>query len=344
MPARRDRTRVNLNELARALGVHPSTVSRALDPQKRHLIGEEVVRQVEEMADILGYRPDLAAASLRTKRSRLVGALVPDITNPVFSPVIGGLQEELAGGGYSLILSSVADTSQQIGLIAELAARRVDGLILATVSRQDEALTFCIERGVPVVLVNRSETRKLASSVVSDDEAGMRLAAGHLISLGHRRIGHVAGPSSLSTGFQRRIAFEKVMGEHELPVPDETIVQADAFTREAGLIAARVLLAARAKVTAVVAGNDLLALGVYAAAAELGLSCPGDLSITGHNDMPFVDLVTPPLTTIRISHRDMGRRAGQLLLAQIENPDAAIVEVVLEPALVVRGSAAPPHN
>src|SRR6185312_12933279 len=98
--------------------------------------------------------------SLRTKRSRLIGALVPDITNPVFSPIIGGLQEELAADGYSLILSNLAETSQQIELIAKLAARRVDGLVLATVSRQDEALTFCIEQGVPIVLVNRSEERR----------------------------------------------------------------------------------------------------------------------------------------------------------------------------------------
>ncbi len=343
MTAGSARKRVNLTELAKAVGVHPSTVSRALDPHKRHLIGEDVVQRVEAMADSLGYQPDLAAASLRTKRSRLVGALVPDIANPVFSPIIGGLQEELAGEGYSLILSSVADTSQQIGLIAELAARRVDGLVLATVSREDEALAFCVELGLPTVLVNRTEVRKLASSVVSDDEAGIRLAVEHLLLLGHRRVGHIAGPPSLSTGFQRRAAFEKVMGEHGLPVAKSAIAEAGSFTREEGLAAARRLLSAHPELTAVLAGNDLLALGAYAAAAEIGLSCPADLSITGHNDMPFVDLVSPALTTVRISHHDMGRRAARLLLAHIGNPKSAIVEAVLEPALVVRGSTARPR-
>ena len=337
-------TKVNLNALAKALGIHSSTVSRALDPRKRHLIGKDLVRQIEEMAGNLGYHPDVTAASLRTKRSRLVGALVPDITNPVFSPIIAGLQEELAADGYSLILSNLAETSQQIELIAKLAARRVDGLVLATVSRQDEALTFCIERGIPVVLVNRSEERGLASSVVSDDEAGIRLVVEHLIAQGHRLIGHVAGPSWLSTGFHRRAAFEKLTSEWKIPARDGYVVEAGAFSREEGLVAARFVLAVHPKPTAIVAGNDLLAIGAYAAAAEFGLLCPQDISITGHNDMPFVDLISPPLTTVRISHRDMGRAAGRLLLEKIDNVEAEIVELVLQPQLAIRGSAAPPRS
>jgi len=337
-------TKVNLNALAKALGIHSSTVSRALDPRKRHLIGKDLVRQIEEMAGNLGYHPDVTAASLRTKRSRLVGALVPDITNPVFSPIIAGLQEELAADGYSLILSNLAETSQQIELIAKLAARRVDGLVLATVSRQDEALTFCIERGIPVVLVNRSEERGLASSVVSDDEAGIRLVVEHLIAQGHRLIGHVAGPSWLSTGFHRRVAFEKVTSEWKIPARDGYVVEAGAFSREEGLVAARSVLTVHPKPTAIVAGNDLLAIGAYAAAAEFGLLCPRDISITGHNDMPFVDLISPPLTTVRISHRDMGRAAGRLLLEKIDNVEAEIVELVLQPQLAIRGSTAPPRS
>jgi LacI family transcriptional regulator len=344
MPEQIDRKKVNIAMLARALGVHPSTVSRALDPQKRHLIGEEAVQRIEEMAHSLGYRPNLAAASLRSKRSRLVGALVPDIANPVFSPIIGGLQEQLAAEGYSLILSSVTGTSLQIELIAELAARRVDGLVLATVSRHDDVLSYCIERGVPAVLVNRVEARRLVSSVVSDDEAGIRLATEHLVALGHRRIGHVAGPATLSTGYQRRLAFAKVMEESGVSLDASAIVEAGAFTREEGTKAAQRLLSACPSLSAIVAANDLLALGVYAAAAELKLECPADLSITGHNDMPFVDLVSPPLTTVRISHRDMGRKAAGLLLDHIQNPDALIVEAVLKPLLIVRGSTAAPRH
>lgn len=335
--------KVTLSDVAKALGVHPSTVSRALDPLKRQLIGEEVVRKVEEMAEKLGYQPDPVAVSLRTRKSRLIGALVPDIANPVFSPIIGGLEEELSAHGYSLIISNAPETQRQIGLIQALAARRVDGLVLATAARVDEALEFCISQEIPVVLVNRSESRELAPSVTSDDGKGMRLAVDHLRGLGHRSIGHVAGPGFLSTGHQRRLGFLEAMQAHGMPVPKEHVEEAGAFTRDEGILAARRLLARAPSLTAVAAANDLLALGVYAAARERGLACPQQLSITGHNDMPLVDLVEPPLTTVRISHHEMGRSAAHLLLEIIEHNRPADAGLVLQPILIVRNSTAVPR-
>ncbi len=132
------------------------------------------------------------------------------------------------------------------------------------------------------------------------------------------------------------------MAAHGLPVAEEAIAEAAAMTREAGLIAARQLLAAARLPSAIVAANDLLALGAYAALAERGLSCPADVSVTGHNDMPLVDLVTPPLTTVRMSHQEMGVEAARLLLRQMSDPDAPTEQIVLSPELIVRGSTARP--
>jgi LacI family transcriptional regulator len=331
-----------IKDVAREVGVHPSTVSRALDPAQRGRLGEPIVARVLEAAERLGYRADAAAASLRSGRSRLIGIIVPDIANPVFSPIISGLERTLSARGYALIVADQPpDRSEQPDILQMLVARRVDGLVLANVSLRDDAVERCLRWQVPVVLVNRAESAGRVPSVVSDDVAGMRLAVEHLVGLGHRAIVHVAGPQSLSTGSLRRRGFVEAMRAAGLRIGDRDIAEAAAFTREAGLPAARMLLARRPDATAVVAANDLLALGVYEALREQGRRCPEDVSVIGHNDMPLVDMVSPALSTIRISHREMGERTGELLLEMIGGVCAATPQIVTRPVLVARGSTAP---
>ena len=332
---------VTLRDVAKNAGVHLSTASRALDPAKRHLIADAVVSKIAAVADNLGYRRDPIAASLRTRRSKLVGVIVPDIANPVFSPIIAAITETLSAAGYSTIVADGGqDRKRQSALVGELMARRVDGLVLATVRRDDPILKECLREGLPVVLVNRADESDRVSSVVTDDRAGMRLAVRHLIELGHRHIGHVAGPADISTGYLRRLGFEDAMAAYDLKYSPEAIVEATAYEREAGEIAAAQLLKNNPKLTAIAAANDLLALGVYRAIAAAGLSCPRDISVVGHNDMPLADMVEPPLTTIRIGPREMGHDAARLMIARIQEPEAAVKRVVLSPSLVVRASTA----
>jgi len=334
---------VTLKQVATDAGVHSSTVSRALNPRTRHMIADEIVQRVMTSAKRLGYRPNSAAASLRTGTSRLVGVLLPDLFNPVFAPILGGITAALFREGYGTIIADAGqegvDTNE---LIERLIGRQVDGLILATAARHDDTVSACIENGVPVVLVNRAEEDGKASAVVSDDEKGMALAVDHLVKLGHKSIGHIAGLPNLSTGYRRRHGYEAAMRAHGLPVGPIEI--ASAYSREAGEIAAGQLLD-RQRVSAIVAANDLLALGAYQALNARGLSCPEDVSIVGHNDMPLVDMLQPPLTTVRISHREMGREAAQLLLRNINEPSGlAARNVVLMPTLMVRGSTAAPKT
>lgn len=337
--AGRERTKrdVTLKQVAKAAGVHSSTASRALDPSKRHMLGTEVVERVTAAATSLGYRRNSLAASLRTQRSRLVGVLLPDLTNSVFSPILGGVTEALGEADYSVVIADVGTAGEhQLRLFNELLARRVDGLILATASRSDPLVERTLESGVPTVLVNRAESGNRVGSVVSDDSEGMRLAVEHLIDLGHREIAHIAGPPHLSTGFLRRRGLEKSLSAHGL-VPAATTI-AGAFSREEGRLACLALLDKAPKATAIVAANDLLAMGAYEALRERGLNCPGDISIVGHNDMPLVDMIAPPLTTVRIRHRTMGREAARLLLCQIEDADTPVQSIVLMPELIVRES------
>ncbi|AUC95526.1 LacI family transcriptional regulator [Bradyrhizobium sp. SK17] len=325
-----------IKQIADATGVHPSTVSRALDPKKRHLVAEDVAKRISAEAEALGYQPNRLAANLRLGRSDLIGVLLPDIANPVFAPILGGIAEALAAEGYAPIVADAGNaSSQQISFVERLLSQRVDGLILATVSQQDELVGFCMRRGLPVILVNRSEARDRVSSVVSDDGAGMRLAVEHLVSLGHRRIAHVAGPLSTSTGALRYDGFHLAMAGHGLT---GAVREAAGYAREAGAQAAADLLAGARDLTAIVAANDLLALGVLDVLKARRLRCPEDISLVGHNDMPLMDVVSPPLTTVRIEHREMGRRAALMLIDTIRNGSATVRHDVLRPELVVRGS------
>ena len=333
-----NRSTTTIKQIADAAGVHPSTVSRALDPKKRHLVAEDVAKRIVAQAEALDYQPNRLAANLRLGRSDLIGVLLPDIANPVFAPILGGITEVLSAEGYAPIVADAGNaSSQQISFVERLLSQRVDGLILATVSQDDELVGFCIQRGLPVILVNRSEARDRVSSVVSDDDMGMRLAVDHLVGLGHRHIAHVAGPLSTSTGTLRRDGFERATSHHGLR---GIVREAASYTREAGAQAASHLLAATHYITAIVAANDLLALGVLDVLKERGLRCPRDVSLVGHNDMPLMDVVSPPLTTVRIEHREMGRIAARMLAEKIKSGSPEIRHVVLRPELVVRGSTA----
>jgi LacI family transcriptional regulator len=328
-----------LKDVAAAAGVHVSTASRTLNPVTRHLVAVNVAARVEQAAQKLDYRPDLVATSLRTGRSRLIGVLVPDIADPVFSPILGGITESLLAEGYSTVIADAGgDRDRQIELIEGLMARRVDGLVLATVSRKDSVVDHCLRRALPVVLVNRTESRPRLSTVVSDDAGGMKLAVDHLVKLGHRRIGHVAGPQHVSTGFLRRQGFEAAVRKHRLPQVDVAVAFAGAYSRAEGGRVAAALLEARSDLTAIVAANDLLALGVYDALNARKLRCPADISVVGHNDMPLVDMVSPPLTTVRISHREMGEEAARMMLEELSGRGHRQRAVTLTPILIIRSS------
>ncbi|HEV7323847.1 MAG TPA: LacI family DNA-binding transcriptional regulator [Bosea sp. (in: a-proteobacteria)] len=326
-----------LQSIAEAAGVHRSTAARALDPTQAHRISQEVVEKVRAEAMRQGYRRDAIAASLRTGRSRLVGVVLPDLANPVFAPILDGVGAALAREGYSMLVAEGgADEAREIAIVEELIARRVDGLVLATARRSDPVLTVCLEASVPTVLVNRAEDHPRAATVVSDDICGMRVAVEHLASLGHRRIGHLAGPEGLSTGILRREGFEQAMRAAGLD--SSAITVAKAYSRAEGQAATAALLDAEAGLTAIAASNDLLALGAYLELKRRGLSCPRDISIVGHNDMPLIDMVDPPLTTVRIAHAEMGQAAARRLLERLADPDAEASVTLMPAELIVRGS------
>lgn len=333
-----------LSDVARATGVHLSTVSRVMNPETRGMVSAEVAKRILAEARRLGYRANRAASTLATRKSNIIGVVLPDITNPVFPPILTGIEEGLRKHGYQAIVANVgADEEEQRFVINLLLGQQVDGLILATARRHDPVVRMCVEQRVPLVTVNRREESGIASCVISDDGHGMQLAVRHLLELGHRNIAHIAGLDSLSTGHFRRRGFLAAVEASGLEAGAARVFEASGHTRECGKAALLELLRRAPQTTAVVTGNDLVAIGCYDALAQLGLRCPQDVSIVGHNDVPFMDMVRPPLTTVRIRHHGMGVEAARLILQTIEARDAPVLDIRLKPELVVRGSSAPPR-
>lgn len=340
-----------INDLAQHLGVHKSTVSRAMDPARRHLIGAELLQRVETAARELGWRPNRAAAALSTGRSRTVGVLLPDITNPVFPPILRGIEDALDAEGYFALLANTArregGQAAAQAAVERMLAQRVEGFIVATALRDDAWLEGLRQSGARIVLVNRTSDarrgRGALPSVTSDDMLGMRLAVDHLVALGHTRIAHLAGPAFFSTGQARRVGFDRALQAHGLQAAG--VATCGAYSIEAGAEGMRELLAARPRArggvfTAVVAANDLIALGALQVLHAAGIEVPQQVSLIGHNDMPLLDQLRPPLTSVRIQHYEMGVRAARLLLAELQGEPEAASTVVLRPELVVRGSTA----
>lgn len=308
------------------------------------MITEEIAKRVTEAAQALSYQPNPIASGLKTNRSRIVGVLIPDITNPVFPPMIRAIEDAFAEVGYTAILANTDnDESRERIILRNMIGRRVDGLIMATARRRDPLVELCLSQEIPVVLLNRTVDSSEVSWVVTDDAYGIELAVGHMVQDGHTRIAHLAGPLSLSTGLSRYRGFLKALEAARLKANPRRIVVCHAFNEEEGRRAFLALWEKDRTFTAVVTANDLLALGCYDALAELGLRVPGDIAISGFNDMPFLDKLRPPLTTVRIPHYKMGAQAARTLLARLSNREAPIEHIRFKPDLVVRGSTGRAH-
>lgn len=334
--------RTTLKDVAREAGVHISTASRALNPTTAAVVNPETLERVTQAAQKLGYRPHPLARGLRTNRTMSIGMVIPDVENPLFGPIVAGAESVLMEEGYSLLIGNAdRGPSHAETLVEDMLERHVDGLMIATASRDDEEVDSIVRRGLPLVLVNRTVDGDAVPSIVGDDHAGVGLAVQHLAELGHTRIGHVAGPSWVSTGLGRREAFLRWMTEMGLDTDDQ-VEEAEWYQVEPGYTAALALLKRRPDLTAIVGANDLLALGCYRAIRSMGKEVGVDVSVTGYNDIPLLDLMQPPMTAVRVPYRQMGAEGAATLLAVIAGDEVDTTPVRLSPTLAVRASTAPP--
>ncbi len=311
--------KVSLKDVARAAGVHVSTVSRALHPETATLLSAEVAKHVRDVAEQLGYCPDVMAAGLRTRRSGAIGLVVPDLTHPAFPAMLRGAEMVLGAAGYVVLVVSVEhDFSRAPALLRQMRGRRLDGIIIATAQADDPFLTAALAEHIPLVAANITAAGDPPAFawVAADEKSGIGQAMDYLRGLGHTRIGHLAGPTATMTGRGRLAAFLSHGGD------GRRVATASIYDRPGAHDACRQLLdrfppGTADGVTALVTASDLLALGCLDVLNERGLSCPGDLSLVGFMDLPHMDLINPALTTIRTDLPGVGEWAARLLLPQL---------------------------
>ncbi|EGD53490.1 LacI family DNA-binding transcriptional regulator [Gordonia neofelifaecis] len=326
-----------MKEIAERAGVHVSTVSRVLRQAEPVDGGSEAAKRVREVADELGYRPNLWAASLRTRRTTTIGAVMPRLTDGVVATIYQGVEQAAREAGYSVLLSSPPDDPDgQREAIALLAGRQVDGLILSSLHSPAAEFVSDLALPVPAVALNRHADAGLPFAG-GDDRLGGRLAARHLVDCGYRRIAAVGGPLFATTGHDRLAGFLYEMHDAGVAVPTGRIAHAR-MDVQGGIDAARTLLTGDDRPDAVFCVSDTMAIGLLGVARDLGLSIPDDLGLVGYNDIPVAAQLPVPLTTVVTPAHAIGAAGVRLLLGMITGTDDAPADVRLPVELAVRGS------
>lgn len=329
-----------LDDVAREVGVHPSTVSRALNPSRARLVNPETRQAVEAAARRLGYRPHMGARGLQSGRTATVGVIAADLGNPFVTPIIHGLTASLEVAEMMPVIAETQDEHERFARILDhMLSRRVDAVVAIATRAGDRQILEDAARIAPVVIAARPLPGSPLPQVLHDDAAGATLAAEHLHELGHRLVVQLRGPLDVANFERRAEAFSDTcrrLGMSEIPLPEI----GDRPISDEGRRLMEALLQREATVpTAVFAHNDLMALGALAALKAAGRDVPADVSLIGYNDLPSMDLVAPPLTTIRYPSREIGLAAGNLVVELLAGTTPA--GVCLEPALVVRESTRP---
>ena len=336
-----DKGRITIRDVAAATGHAVSTVSNAL-AGKRH-VNEETRQQVKEAAERLGYRPSAVARSLRMKLSSTIGVLVPDVSNPAIPEFIRGIDDVAVREGCTILLCNTDELlERQVSQMQTLLDRQVDGMILISQHCDAPEVRKLLDGKTPFVLIQRRSERYRDDYVGSDNLQGMRDSVTYLHELGHRRIGLVTGPASSSTAQERLEAFEATIADLGCDEDPDLIFRGD-YTVEAGFDAMHHFAGLSNRPTALIASNDIAALGVQDAASELALSIPDDISLLGCDDIQIAGLRRINLSTLRLPKREMGASAADLLMRRIHSKRPPTPrEIIIPTKLVTRGSCAPP--
>ncbi|MGL4175874.1 MAG: LacI family DNA-binding transcriptional regulator [Dermatophilaceae bacterium] len=331
----------SVKDVAAAAGVSLGTVSNVLNRPDQ--VSEATRLRVQQAMDALGFVRNESARQLRAGRSRVLAYVVLDIANPFFSDVALGAEEVAEESGLALFLStSHQDAAREHSSLVLLAQQRVHGVLVTPVDPDDPMLDVLPERGIPVVLVDRTREQGTHCSVSVDDELGGRLAVEHLLELGHTSVAFVGGPERLGQVRERRAGARSAIRAAGLPDDALVEVATGALTVDEGRTAADRLISlppAR-RPTAAMCANDLVALGVLQRCVARGVHVPGELSIVGYDDIEFAEAAAVPLTSVRQPRRDLGRTAVRLLADETSNPEHRHEQVVFTPQLVARASTA----
>lgn len=328
-----------IREVARAAGVSVATVSRVLNAAPG--VKDETRRKVERVIQRLDYRPNSLARSLVTRKSRTIGLLVRDITNPFYPEIARAIEDALNRLGYNLILCNTdASVRKEKAYVDVLRAQRVAGIIFSAPRMADRTVLDLQAAGdIPFVLTVRRVSGVHRDIVTSDDRGGASQAVAHLAGLGHARIGHIAGPRDSWTAAARLDGYRGTLRELGLTGRDAWVQRGD-LTQATGFKAMQRLLAQAERPTAVFCANDAMALGAWEAVLAAGLRVPDDMALVGFDGVDWGGFKLTGLSTVAVPKYELGDLAARLLIRRIEGDSAPPQDVVLPVSLVVRRSSA----
>ncbi|MGK9182126.1 LacI family transcriptional regulator [Priestia filamentosa] len=328
--------KITIRSVAEEAGVSIGTVSKVINNSGK--ISEKTRKKVFQAMQKLNYKPDAAAASLRGKRTKLIGLLVPDISNPFYAGIARSIEDRSHEVGLNVMLCSTDNnTEKEKNYLALLTSQRVDGLVVASAFRSTVLLQETIDRGIPSVLIASEIPQLSINTVTVDDYKGGYLATSHLLDLGHKDIAIIS--ENVRSNEPRLAAYKDSMREEGIDVKPEYIMKTEA-TIQKGYECAKKLLLLDEKPTAIFACNDLLAAGVIQAAKELELDLPRELSVVGFDNTVLSTTTAPMLTTISQPIKQMGAKVVDLLRQEMEESKGHKERLLMAPELIVRQSTA----
>jgi LacI family transcriptional regulator len=330
----------DIRTVAALAKVSIATVSRTINGSPA--VSDRLMKRVWQAIEQLNYFPNTHARSLVSGRSRILGIIVENITNPFFPELIQNFEEVAVAHGYEILVSSSnSDPAILTNCVRRMLERKVEGVAVMTFGEEEPVLDQLTHRDIPMVLAEFRLDDPKTSTILLDYTTGVRAAVHHLMGLGHRKIGFLAGPHKLHSAITRENDFRTAMREAGLEVDPAWVIECD-HTLRGGVAGFERLRALGSQPSAVLCSNDMTAIGVLRAAYMSGLHVPQDLSVIGLDDIDFAEFTLPPLTTIRLSRADLARAAFDALRAQTDGSVKIQREFLVSTSLVVRGSTGAP--
>jgi len=327
---------VTMQDVARRARVSTTTVSHVINETR--FVSEELRARVYQAMRVLDYQPDAIARSLRRKKTQNIGMIIPDISYPFLAEVARGVEDVGFELGYNVILcDSNGALEKEAACIDLLRAKRVDGIVFVAAGESASHVQTLIEQGMPVVVCDRELPGAEVDTVIADNVGSGYQATEHLIRVGHRRIGCIAGSRDMCISNKRVEGYKRTLERHGFPLCDELVAHGD-FRCKGGYEAMRELVALDKPPTAIFACNDLMAVGAICAASKRRLRIPQDIAIIGCDDIALASFTNPSLTTIVQPKHGMGAIAVKMLVERIEDKSKPPTKRILPTELVIRDS------
>ncbi|MDE2856549.1 MAG: LacI family DNA-binding transcriptional regulator [Chloroflexota bacterium] len=329
--------RITMQDVAEQAGVSKATVSHVINETR--FVEEATKERVQDAIRSLGYRPNVAARSLTTQRTRVIGLIVSDVTNTFFGEIMLGVEDVLIANGYSLMVCNTSEVLEREEYYIDILLRQgVDGIIAAATSQNWDALNEAAKLNIPIVMLDRTFDNAKSPYVGVNNKYGAYLGAKHLIERGYREIGILSGFQRLSTMRERLSGFEMALAEAGLPLRELWSV-ASPLSIEDGQRAMRALMTQEERPRAVFVCNNLLSLGALMGLQALGMTCPEDVAIVGFDDHPWAQVSSPPLTVVRQPTYRIGETAARKVLQALNGDQDDIPSAIFNCELVLRQSS-----